>query len=80
MAELKIKRGSISVRIDDKVNGKKVGVETRVVGFDYDDLTRIEIDLDVSAANAITPVPELVVKIRDKKQTLKLDKKDKKYK
>ena len=80
MAELKIKRGSISVRIDDKVNGKKVGVETRIVGFDYDDLTRIEIDLDVSAAKAITPEPELVVKIKDEKQILKLDKKDKKYK
>jgi len=80
MAELKIKRGSISVRVDEKVNGKKVGVETRIIGFDYDHLTRIEIDLDVSAAHAITPEPELVVNVKGKKQILKLDKKDKKYK
>jgi hypothetical protein len=34
----------------------------------------------VSAADAITPEPELVVNVKGKKQILKLDKKDEKYK
>lgn len=82
MAELRIRRGSIEMRVDQEVNGKKIGVETRIVGLDYDDLHAVTIELDESAAGDITPRPEIVVDFKGKKpkkQKLHFDPTKKKY-
>ncbi len=82
MAELRIRRGSIEIRVDQKVNGKKVGVETRIVGLDYDDLELVTLELDESSTGQVTPAPKIVIDFKkkskkSKKQTLKLVGKDK---
>jgi hypothetical protein len=82
MAELKIRRGSIEVRVDETVGGKKVGVQTRIIGFDYDDLTEVSLELDESSDGSVTPAPELVIDFKGKKpkkQKLKFNKAGKKY-